>query len=293
MNSKNNPKVQMIPIEQIHVLNPRVRNKRKFEQIVDNISHLGLKRPITVSRRKNKGDETKYNLVCGQGRLEAYCALGQTEIPVIVVDFSEEECLLMSLVENLARRQHTTIDLVREIGELKKRGYNYSDIAKKTDLHAEYVRGIVRLLERGEERLLIAVERGLIPISIAVEIAASDDEGVQRALHQAYETKKLRGRKLINARRLIEQRKTRGKSWRRGISFKGSKGISAHALVRAYTMETERLKQMVKKAKLCEARLFFVMSAIKKLHADENFINLLRAESLDSLPQYIADRIKT
>jgi ParB family chromosome partitioning protein len=293
MNSKNNPKVQMIPIDQIHVLNPRVRNKKKFEQIVDNISHLGLKRPITVSRRKSKGDEIKYNLVCGQGRLEAYSALGQTEIPVIVVEFSQEECLLMSLVENLARRQHTTIDLVREIGELKKRGYNYNDIAKKTDLHHEYVRGIVRLLERGEERLLIAVERGLIPISIAVEIAASDDEGIQRALHQAYETKKLRGRKLINARRLIEQRKTRGKSWRRGISFKGNKGISADALVRAYTLETERLKQMVKKAKLCEARLVFVVSAIKNLFADENFLNLLRAESLDSLPQYIADKIKT
>ena len=133
MNRKNNTKVEMIPIEQIHVLNPRVRNKKKFEQIVDNISHLGLKKPITVSRQKKKGEENKYNLVCGQGRLEAYSALGQTEIPAIVVDFSQEDCLLMSLVENLARRQHTTIDLVREIGELKKRGYNYTEIAKKTD----------------------------------------------------------------------------------------------------------------------------------------------------------------
>lgn len=292
MNVRNNAKVQMIPIDQIHVLNPRVRNKKKFEQIVDNISHLGLKKPITVSRRKNKGEEIKFDLVCGQGRLEAYSTLGQTEIPAIVVDFSQEECLLMSLVENLARKQHTTIDLVREIGELKKRGYNYNDIARKTDLHHEYVRGIIRLLEKGEERLIFAVQRGKIPISIAVEIAVSDDEGIQRALHQAYESNKLRGRKLINARRLIEQRKSKGKAWRRGISFKGKKDISADALVRVYTQETERLKQMVKKAKLCEARLFFIVSAVKKLYSDENFLNLLRAESLDTLPQYLADRIK-
>jgi len=292
MSKTNGSKVQMIPIGQIHVLNPRVRNKKKFEQIVGNISNLGLKKPITVSVRHKKGEDNKYNLVCGQGRLEAYSALGQTEIPAMVVDVSQAECLLMSLVENLARRQHTTIDLVREIGELKKRGYNYRDIAKKTDLHLEYVRGIVRLLEKGEERLIVAVERGQIPISIAVEIAVCDDEGIQRALHQAYESKKLRGRKLINVRRLIEQRKSKGKALRRGISFKGKKDISASALVRAYTQETERLKQMVKKAKLCEARLFFVVSAMKRLYADENFINLLRAEALYTLPQYLADKIK-
>jgi len=230
MNTKKASKVQLIPIDHITILNPRVRNKKKFEQIVDNISHLGLKKPITVSRRTTKGEENRYNLVCGQGRLEAYTALGQTEIPAIVVDFTQEDCLLMSLVENLARKQHATIDLVREIEELKKRGYNYSDIAQKTDLHQEYVRGIIRLLEKGEERLVMAVERGQIPISIAVEIALSDDEGIQRALHQAYESKKLRGRKLINVRRLIDLRKSKGKSWRRGISIKGNKNISADAV---------------------------------------------------------------
>jgi ParB family chromosome partitioning protein len=30
---------------------------------------------------------------------------------------------------------------------------------------------------------------------------------------------------------------------------------------------------------------------MKQLFADENFINLLRAESLDSLPQYLADKV--
>ena len=43
--------VQMIPINQINVLNPRSRNKIVFQSIVSNISNLGLKRPITVARR--------------------------------------------------------------------------------------------------------------------------------------------------------------------------------------------------------------------------------------------------
>ena len=41
-----------------------------------------------------------YDLVCGQGRLEAFVALGQNEIPAIVIEASEEDCYVMSLVEN-------------------------------------------------------------------------------------------------------------------------------------------------------------------------------------------------
>ena len=293
MNDNEKTQIQMIDIEMIHVLNPRVRNKKKFQEIVTNVSHLGLKRPITVSRINKKGEEDTYNLVCGQGRLEAYAALGQSEIPAIVVDFSQEDCLLMSLVENMARRRHTSIDSVRAIEDLKKRGYTYNEIAQKTDLRIEYIRGIIRLLERGEERLVNAVQKGKIPISIAVEISASDDEGIQIALHKAYESKKLRGRKLIHVRRLIEQRRSKGKGLRQDKSLKSKRQPSVNILVRTYRNETERLKQMVKRAKLCEARLIFIITALKQLFDDENFVNLLRAESLDTLPKFLADKVNS
>jgi hypothetical protein len=42
--------VEMVPIERITVINPRVRNKKIFKQITSNIAELGLKRPITVTR---------------------------------------------------------------------------------------------------------------------------------------------------------------------------------------------------------------------------------------------------
>src|SRR3546814_10136937 len=85
----------------------------------DLIAQLGLKRPVTVIRRDN-GE--RYDLVCGQGRLEAYQALGQVEIPALIVEAGEEDSLVMSLVENLARRQHRAIDLLRDISGLKQRG---------------------------------------------------------------------------------------------------------------------------------------------------------------------------
>ena len=82
-----------------------------------------------------------------------------------MVDVDEEDCFVMSLVENLARRQHTTLELVSEIGALKQRGYSIQEIATKTDFSPEYIYAICYLLETGEERLINGVERGIIPIT--------------------------------------------------------------------------------------------------------------------------------
>ena len=63
--------IEMIPISRITVLNPRARNKRQHREIVNNIETIGLKRPITVSKHDGPGG-TRYDLVCGEGRLEAF-----------------------------------------------------------------------------------------------------------------------------------------------------------------------------------------------------------------------------
>ncbi|MGB6465665.1 MAG: ParB N-terminal domain-containing protein, partial [Xanthobacteraceae bacterium] len=99
MDSSDADTIDLIPIERITVINSRIRNKKIFKEIVSNIAELGLKRPITVTRQDD-ADGPRYALVCGQGRLEAYQALGQQEIPAIVVRANTEDCLVMSLVEN-------------------------------------------------------------------------------------------------------------------------------------------------------------------------------------------------
>jgi ParB family chromosome partitioning protein len=229
--------------------------------------------------------------VCGQGRLEAYQALGETEIPAFIVDAPQEDLLLMSLVENLARRQHTTVELAKEIAALKDRGYTFPQIARKTGLDVSYVRGVIKLLKKGEERLLQAVERHKIPLSVAITIASSDDHEVQRALAELYEKHDLPGRALLNARRLVETRRTHGKAVRLGVKKRNNGTVSSGKLIQAYREETARQKMVIQRAKICETRLAFTVSAIEKLFQEEGFVNLLRAESLDSLPEYLAERI--
>jgi ParB family transcriptional regulator, chromosome partitioning protein len=291
MNATFDSKVRMIPIDRIKVVNPRERGSKKFSQIVGNIGRLGLKKPITVSLTGGSNGDSTYDLVCGQGRLEAYVALGQSEIPAIVVEALKEDLLLMGLAENLARRKHSTIELVREIGVLKDHGYSHAEIARKTDLHSTYVRAIIQLLAKGEERLLQAIDKGQLPVNVAITIATSDDKAVQRALQEAYERNDLRGRALIRARRLIETRRAKGKAPRGGPRKHASDDVSVNELLKTFQTETMKQRVTIQKAKICETRLLFAVSAIKQLFADENFITLLRAEGLDTLPQYLADQI--
>lgn len=291
MSAKFDPKVRMIPVSQINILNPRGRSKKKFAQIVSNIAHLGLKKPITVCHVSGRNGDARYDLVCGQGRLEAYVELGQTEIPAIVVEGTKEDLMLMSLAENLARRQHSSVELVREISSLKERGYTHTEIARKTDLDATYVKGILQLLNKGEERLLQAVEKGQLPLYIAITIATSDDKSVQRALQEAYERNDLRGKSLLRARRLIESRRTRGKKPRGAARKTQATQVSTEDLLKTFQNETLKQKMIVQKAKIWETKLLFAVSALKQLFQDDHFVTLLRAENLDTLPQYLAEQL--
>jgi ParB family chromosome partitioning protein len=282
-------RIEWIPLDRITVMNPRIRNKRVFREIVDNIAQIGLKRPITVTRRV-EADGPFYDLVCGQGRLEAYQALGQSEIPALVVSADPEDCLIASLVENCARRQHSAFDLLQDIGGMRERGYSVAQIARKTGLSPEYVHGVARLLETGEQRLLRSVESRALPISVAVEIAEAEDHQIQRALQVAYETGLLRGKKLLAAKRLVEARRRRGKGLTTG-GARSSEKVSSSALVRAYQEDAERKRDMIRRANASKDRLMLITEGLRRLSRDVRFVALLRAEGLDTMPENIAVRL--
>lgn len=292
--SKEHPStdLQMIPIALIEVLNPRDRNSRVFDEIVGNIKNIGLKKPVTVTPRQDADGNEKFLLICGEGRLKAFKSLGESTIPAMVVRVTDEDAFIMSLTENIARRQGRTIELLAGIEKLRDQGYDKKAIAKKTGLSPDYIYGILQLLQNGEERLLIAVESGRIPLNAALAIAGAgnSDKDVQVALQDAYESGQLRGNHLIQARKVIEKRRSLGRSIARGAPRKVA-DVTSSSLIRSYQTEVERQKLMVKKAEFAQQRLLFVVEALRQLLSDDNFSNLLRAEGLETLPKYIAERV--
>lgn len=280
--------VERIPIAQIHVANPRSRNQLKFQAIVSSISAVGLKKPITVSIRDPETNGIRYDLVCGQGRLEAFLALGETSIPAIIINAAREDQYLMSLVENIARRQPSNRALIPEVRTLKTRGYNTEEIAKKLGLDRTYIYGVAHLLERGEENLIEAVEAGKLPISVAIEIASGNDHDVQRALSEAYEKGELRGARLTAARRVIAERIRKQQE---SGKTQHTRKITADTLVKEYQQKIREQKNLIHKANVAKDRILLVVSAMRQLMADEHFLTLLRAEDLNDIPEQLASRL--
>jgi ParB family transcriptional regulator, chromosome partitioning protein len=286
-----NEEVKLIPIKSIRILNPRSRDQKKFQAIIQSIKNLGLKKPIKVSlRTAQENDEPGYDLVAGQGRIEACLALGFKEIAAIVVSVSKADRLLMSLAENIARRFPAPMDMVAEIQRLKGEGYTNIAIGEKLDIDNSVVGGVITLMKSGEERLVQAAMQNRIPIGVAIDIAKTEGAEAQKELLKAYEGGQLNQFSIRTVRRLLEQRRVLGKKPSRGGGGKKGTGVTADGLVSAYQREIQRQKAFIRKARVFDARLVFLVSAFQQLTQDENFTNLLKAEGLLTMPKYLAEK---
>lgn len=183
------------------------------------------------------------------------------------------------------------MDVLQDIRGMQERGYTAQEIARKTGLPGDYVNGVARLLEKGEQRLLRSVESGIIPLSVAIDIAEADDHDVQAALTNAYERGLLKGRKLIAAKKLIESRRRRGKGLA-ASERKKPEQLSADALVRTYQEDTDRKRVMIRRTEATRNRLIFITEALRQLTRDERFLAVLEDEGLATIPENIAKRLE-
>ena len=280
-----NPTIVLIPIAEIRIVNPRSRNRITFHAITANIARVGLKKPITVHQRALEDDGTCYDLVCGQGRLEAVRDLGDEMIPAIINDAPEEERYLMSLVENLARRHASTTALLREVKRLKAQHYKSATIADKLGLDKTYINGIINLLRHGEDDLIARVEAGRLPIDTAIKIASGTDTDIQRALSEAYENGTLRGSRLRAVQQLITRRKTTS------VPRDTKRTLTSADLVRTYEHHTQQQRALVRRSTVITQRLAVLRSSLRRLLADDHFVTLLRAEGLRTMPDFLAARV--
>ena len=225
--------------------------------------------------------------------IEAFLALGHKEIPAIVVQVSPEKRLLRSLVENIARRHPSPMELMREIERLRGLGYTIEATAAKLGVSDQTVTGLSALKRTGEQRLLEAAINGTVPLWVAIDIVQAETPEAQRELLKAFESNQLNRISIRVVKRLIDQRRFLGKDHIVGEqpSRRAGQGRPGERLVKVFKRESQRQKTLVRKAKITEARLVFIITAFNKLLADEHFGTLLRAESLASIPQSLWSRL--
>lgn len=73
--------IMHICIEDIHILNPRIRNQIVAEEIRQNIRSVGLKRPITVTMRNDRKNGKNMISYAAKGGLKPIWPQGKQKSP--------------------------------------------------------------------------------------------------------------------------------------------------------------------------------------------------------------------
>lgn len=273
---------QSIPIAKIKVINARSRDQEQFDMNVESIDHVGLLKPIRVNDKFLERTD-QYELICGEGRLLAHLRLRKDHIQAEVVTCTRKEAYLQSLVENIARTKPGGMDFAREIKRLHDEGWDYSQLARITCKTEHYIRDYVRLVEQGEERLIIGVEQGVFPIKFAIQVASTDDSQLQNVLMDSFDEGLVTTTNFAQARKILAARGRDGKP--RNGAAKYTVSQLRHDIEDA----TRSKASYVREAKTKENRFIALLSGINALWKDDVLVKLHREEKLPDRPELAGD----
>ncbi|MCD4651996.1 MAG: ParB/RepB/Spo0J family partition protein [Candidatus Cloacimonetes bacterium] len=129
----------------------------KLRELAQSLDENGMIQPIIVTKR----DETHYELIAGERRLEAARIAGFTTVPVIIRSVSAQEQLLFAVIENVQREDLNAIDeAMAYLHMVDDFGLKQEQIAALVGKSRTAISNTLRLLNLSHEvRLLVSEEK--------------------------------------------------------------------------------------------------------------------------------------
>ena len=118
-----------------------------LEELAESIKQYGLLQPILVQDRK-----TYYEIIAGERRWRASKKAGLKEVPVIIRNYSEQEIVEISLIENIQREDLNPIEEALAYKRLLTEfNLKQDEVAERVSKSRAAVTNSMRLLKLGEE----------------------------------------------------------------------------------------------------------------------------------------------
>ncbi len=119
----------------------------KISELADSIQEHGLIQPI-VLRKSGKG----YEIVAGERRWRACRKAGLKEIPCIVKELTDEENMLIAIIENMQREDLNPIEEAEGVNQMiVTYGMTQAEVSKSVGKSRPYITNVLRLLKLPEE----------------------------------------------------------------------------------------------------------------------------------------------
>ena len=208
-----------------------------LQELADSIKQFGLLQPILVQDRKDY-----YEIIAGERRWRAAKLAGLKEVPVIIRNYTEQEIVEISLIENIQREDLNPIEEAQAYKRLLTEfNLKQDEVAERVSKSRTAVTNSIRLLKLSDEvqrmviddmistghaRALLAVEGPEEQYNLAQKIfdeklSVRDVEKLVKNLHKPAKPKKLDDKALQAIYQDIEEKLKQKLSTKVSVTSKG------------------------------------------------------------------------
>lgn len=142
--------VQEIFVEDIipNRFQPRLTfDEKALQELSDSIKAHGVIQPLVLRKVGNK-----YEIIAGERRYKASCMAGLKQVPAIVREMTDDESAEVALIENVQRKNLTSIEEAQSYKNLLDRGYmTQEELANKIGVSQPTIANKMRLLNLCDE----------------------------------------------------------------------------------------------------------------------------------------------
>lgn len=158
----------------------RIFDELELQELADSIRHNGVIQPVVV----REIGKDRYELIAGERRFRASQLAELEVIPAIVRQFSDEEALAVSLIENIQRQDLNIVEEAEGYRRLiDEFGLTHEALAQVTGKSRSNISNTLRLLNLSsqvldlllERRLDMGHARALLPLSEEKQIELAEE----------------------------------------------------------------------------------------------------------------------
>ena len=169
--------VVYIGIEQIkpNVNQPRKKfNEERIAELAESILKHGIIQPLVVRR-----SGAFYEIVAGERRWRAARRADLEKVPCIIREFTDEENMLIAIIENLQREDLDPIEEANGLNQMiKKFGMTQEEVSKSISKSRPYISNSLRLLKL-PEYIQELVSEGKLSMGHARALISVEDPKLQ------------------------------------------------------------------------------------------------------------------
>lgn len=160
-------------------------NEDALEELAESIKMHGIISPIIVQDRKSY-----YEIIAGERRWRAAMKAGLKEVPVIIKNYTEQEIVEISLIENIQREDLNPIEEALAYKKLLEEfNLKQDEVAEKVSKSRTAVTNSIRLLKLGKDVQEMIIDDMITTGHARALISIEDPEEQYKIAQQIFDEK--------------------------------------------------------------------------------------------------------